>query len=100
MANLSYRYTYTDESVITVEFICGDAVPAQGDLSVIVRCDECTAGDFDCDNVHAVADRMLDDAREMTHGRFPADDDDLHNAIVERLMQYRADASLTDHEAD
>jgi len=97
-ANLVYRFTYSDESVIAVEFICGDGAAIDEDFNVVVRCNESSAGDFDCDDVHAVADRMIYEAIEKTYGRFPAVTDRVHDAIVERLMQYRADASLKAHD--
>ena len=62
VANLIYRYTYTDDSVIAVEFICGNAAAIDDDFNVVVRCNESIAGDFDCDDVHAVADRMIEEA--------------------------------------
>src|ERR1700722_20850143 len=92
--NLIYRYAYTDESLIAVEFICGNAAALDEDFNVVVRCSESTAGDFDCDDVDAVANGMIEEAIEKTHGRFPADHDDLHAGIVERLMQYCAASSL------
>ena len=98
VANLIYRFTYTDESVIALEFIFGDAAATGEDFNVIVGCDESIVGDFDCDDVHAVADLMIDEAIEKTNGRFPADHDRVHDGIVERLMQCRADASLKAHD--
>jgi hypothetical protein len=98
MATLIYQYTLPDEVNIAVEFICGDASPTHTPPDIIVRCDESIAGDFDCDDVHAVVDRLIDETIDKTHGRFPSAYCDLHAAIVARLMRYRADAAIRDHE--
>ena len=46
VANLIYRYTHIDDTMITVEFICGAGAQTDLNPDVLVRCDECIAGDF------------------------------------------------------
>ena len=84
-SNLICQYTLPDDVVLTAEFICGDNPPTQDDPDAIIRCDESVLDDFDCDDVDAVADRMLREAVEKTNGRFPYFDG-AHDSIVEWLM--------------